>query len=96
MKKPFYEIDPETKHHILEITKKAKELDMGNVSFQHYHTKGEIKTLTFYMHELADYWELRVLQEGYDSLTRKNIRRLDQYRISEDSKDLIFTYKEED
>ncbi len=55
MKQPYYELDESTKHIILELLNKAKELDLGNVNFHYYATD-------FYITEYKTYWELVVKQ----------------------------------
>ena len=40
MSKPYYEIDKDTQNIIMELQKKCKELDLGNVNFQYYPRPG--------------------------------------------------------
>lgn len=59
--KPYYELDENTRHIILELLNKAKELDLGNVNFHYYAAPGSEET-DFYITEYKSYWELVVKQ----------------------------------
>jgi len=60
--KPYYELDENTRHIILELLKKAQELDLGNVNFHYYSTPKSHEEVDFYITEYKNYWELVVKQ----------------------------------
>lgn len=62
MKQPYYELDESTRHIIVELYNKAKELDLGNVSFQYYPTLKSSEEVHFYITEYKSYWEIVVAQ----------------------------------
>lgn len=84
MGKPYYEIDADTKHIILELLKKCIELNLGNVSFHYFPTRARMEETEFYLTEYKDYWELTVRQRWAKTA---DIYRLDgevvTYKFSE-------------
>jgi len=58
---PFYKIDEETRHIILELLNKAQELRLGNVSFFYYPAPGS-EEVEFCINENRDSWKVTVKQ----------------------------------
>lgn len=85
MGKPYYKLDQETKHIILEIQRKCIELNLGNVSFHYYHTR-EAEETEFYLIEYKEYWELVVKQRW--------AKIADIYRIKD--REITYQYSEKD
>lgn len=86
MSKPYYEIDKDTQNIIMELQKKCKELDLGNVNFQYYATRSRSEETEFYLTEYKEYWELVVKQRW--------AKTADIYRIKEGT--MKYQYSEKD
>lgn len=86
MSKPYYQIDQETQNIILELQKKCKELDLGNINFQYYPARRRPEETTFYLTEYKEHWELVVKE--------KWAKTADIYRIEEGV--LKYQYSEKD
>lgn len=86
MSKPFYEVDQETQNIIMELQKKCKELDLGNVNFQYYPTRSRTEETEFYLTEYKEHWELVVKQRW--------AKTADIYRIKEGT--MNYQYSEKD
>lgn len=56
MKGPFYKLDKDTTHIILELIKKAQELELGMISF-HYN-----EGIDFHITQYKNYWGLVIKQ----------------------------------
>jgi len=63
MKKPYYELNPETKNIVYELIKKCQELKLGNLNFQYFFSSETPYEVFFYITEYNDFWELIVKQE---------------------------------
>ena len=75
------QLDDKTKNTILELIAKAKELDLGNVSFWLFTKKeGETK---IYLTEYTGFWEVVI----------RNEKMKDIYKISENEMVYQFTEK---
>ena len=86
MGKPYYEIDVETKHIILELLKKCIALNLGNLSFHYFPTRTGTEETDFYLTEYKQYWELVVKQRW--------AKTTDIYRLNED--EIIYKFSEKD
>jgi hypothetical protein len=84
--KPYYELDQETRHIILELQKKCIELNLGNVSFHYYPTRTQMEETEFYLTEYKEYWELVVKQRW--------AKTADIYRIKD--RNITYCYSEKD
>jgi hypothetical protein len=85
-KKPFYELDQETKTIVLELQKKCIELDLGNVSFHYYPTRERAEETEFYLTEYKEHWELVVKQRW--------AKTADIYRVKD--RTIAYHYSEKD
>jgi hypothetical protein len=74
MSKLNYELDQETRNIIIELYKKAKSLNIGNINFKYYATT-KSKEVDFYLTEYKYHWELTVMTDN----------KMDIYKIENDT-----------
>lgn len=92
MERPFYELTDEDKKYIVELIAKCVELGLGNINFQYFTTKENLKEYKFYMNEMNGFW--RVVVKSQSEKDVFTFSKLDEYKIIDGN--IEYVYSESD
>lgn len=76
MKKPYYELNSETKNIVLDLIKKCEKLKLGNINFQYFFSSETPYEVFFYISEYNTYWELIVKREPTFKVEETDVYRI--------------------